>query len=103
MHLTTGDDEFSFRLPCVTRPSTTVVIVCPFRVIFVVFVRSADRERDDLVLDGDAERCDERDDERGGVVCRPSFILNLTLNIISFQLTFSLFEVFFSQFFSVFG
>lgn len=48
--------------------------------IFVVLVRSAERERLVRVFDGDADRCVERDDGRGDV-CRPSFILNFTLNI----------------------
>lgn len=56
-----------------------VVIVWPFFVIFVVFVRSADRERCDVRV-GDAERDDDRDDGRGKEF-RPSFTLNFTLNI----------------------
>lgn len=73
-------------LPCETRPSTTVVIVRPFLVIFVVLVRSAERERfvREFVLDGDADRCDDRDDGRGNEF-RPSFILNFTLNIFHFD------------------
>lgn len=51
--------------------------------ILVVLVRSAERERLVRVLDGDAERCDERDDGRGNEF-RPSFILNFTLNIFLF-------------------
>lgn len=82
--------EHSSKLPCETRPSTTVVIVCPFFVIFVVLVRSAERERLVRVLDGDADRCDERDDGRGNEF-RPSFILNLTLNIFLSDFSFSLF------------
>lgn len=70
------------QLPYLSLPSTTVVIVWPFFVIFVVFVRSAERERCVRTLDGDAERCDERDDGRGNEF-RPSFTLNLTLNILS--------------------
>lgn len=76
-------------LPCETRPSTTVVIICPFFVILVVLVRSAERERLVRVLDGDAERCDERDDGRG-IEFRPSFILNFTLNIFFLLFTLSL-------------
>lgn len=71
------------KLPCETRPSTTVVIVRPFFEILVVLVRSAERERLVRVLDGDADRCDERDDGRGNEF-RPSFILNFTLNIFHF-------------------
>lgn len=70
------------QLPYLSLPSTTVVIVWPFFVIFVVFVRSAERERCVRTLDGDADRCDERDDGRGNEF-RPSFTLNLTLNIFS--------------------
>lgn len=64
-------------------PSTTVVIVLPFFVIFVIFVRSAERERVERMLDGDAERFDERDDGRGNEF-RPSFTFNFTLNMIYF-------------------
>lgn len=71
------------KLPYVTLPSTTVVIVLPFFVIFVIFVRSAERERCVRVLDGDDERCDERDDGLGNEF-RPSFTLNFTLNILFF-------------------
>lgn len=55
----------------------------PFLEILVVLVRSAERERLVRVLDGDADRCDERDDGRGNEF-RPSFILNFTLNIFHF-------------------
>lgn len=54
----------------------------PFFEIFVVFVRSAERERCVRVFDGDDERCDVRDDGLGNEF-RPSFTLNFTLNIFS--------------------
>lgn len=57
-------------------------MVRPFFEILVVLVRSAERERLVRVLDGDADRCDERDDGRGNEF-RPSFILNFTLNIFT--------------------
>lgn len=57
-----------------------MVIVWPFFVIFVIFVRSAERERCVRILDGDDERCDVRDDGLGNEF-RPSFTLNFTLNI----------------------
>lgn len=78
------------QLPYVSLPSTTVVIVWPFFVIFVIFVRSAERERCVRTLDGDDERCDERDDGLGNEF-RPSFTLNLTLNI--FFLIFLFFTI----------
>lgn len=71
------------QLPYVNLPSTTVVIVLPFFVIFVIFVRSAERDRCVRMLDGDDERCDVRDDGLGNEF-RPSFTLNFTLNIFLF-------------------
>lgn len=82
------------QLPYVNFPSTTVVIILPFFVIFVVFVRSAERERCvDLMLDGDDERCDVRDDGLGNEF-RPSFTLNFTLNIVFVFFLFLLFSEF---------
>lgn len=70
-----------YNLPYDFLPSTTVVTVWPFRVVFATFVRSADRERCWVrTCDGDADRTDERDDDRGNEL-RPSFTLNFTLNI----------------------
>lgn len=81
--------EMCSQLPYVSLPSTTVVIVLPFFVIFVIFVRSAERERRDP--DGDVERCDVRDDGLGNEF-RPSLTLNFTLNMFLFFF-FSLFLV----------
>lgn len=53
----------------------------------MIFVRSAERDRDVRTLDGDADRCDVRDDDRG-IEFRPSFTLNFTLNMILFFLRF---------------
>lgn len=78
------------QLPYVSLPSTTVVIVLPFFVIFVIFVRSAERERCVRVFDGDDERWDVRDDGLGNEF-RPSFTLNFTLNIL-----YNFFFLFFS-------
>lgn len=75
------DYDCWFQLPYDLLPSTTVATEWPFRVLFATFVRSADRERCWLrAFDGDADRTDERDDDRGNEL-RPSFTLNFTLNI----------------------
>lgn len=79
-----------------------MVIVWPFFVIFVIFVRSAERERCVRILDGDDERCDVRDDGLGNEF-RPSFTLNFTLNIVfsnfsahsQFNCLFCIFAIFF--------
>lgn len=87
MHIHINVKKRLRNLPYVTLPSTTVVIILPFFEIFVIFVRSAERERCVRVLDGDDERCDERDDGLGNEF-RPSFTLNFTLNIFVFVFCF---------------
>lgn len=80
----------SLQLPYDNFPSTTVVIVWPFFVIFVIFVRSADRERCVRIFNGDDERCDVRDDGLDNEFL-PSLTLNFTFNI--FTLCFGVFPL----------